>query len=595
MDSSTDTETTVDGLGFSLREHQIVPVDSICDNLRRSNKPQWIAADRGWGKTYAGVYVAKYLYENYGLKVLLISPPGEVQSVWVKLLTAANVPFFTPLSWQSLSGKRGKQIGKNGDTILYADAKLSHKWLIRENEDNGPFHATVEYQEVLRSSGVFLIADEFSAVKNATSARHWALVEMIQYGLSCEGGTMRVMLLSALFGAEEKNYECLFRILNTTNGETIMYHANKKTTVNEWVNHGFGNVIEAAKVVNKVKTYQILDRTSIIRPCPPGTREDYRYRFVKKSMDTCLRLLWEDVLAPVYQPYTEDISYANDAGVEFKFTKRNGFFKLNEESALECQDAINALKRANIINEDRVNLANANRSIAIVQCALMRLSHAKTPDFLAQIIKDLKANPTCKVIAIHPFIDDQNWLAQNLKMYGAVQINGKVKFAERSANIALFNEPNTKCRVVIITPEAGGVGVSLHDHVEPGPEDFQGLRHLFKTPQEALFPRKMWAISNFNYLFMFQAYGRGYRSGMRSDVELTVFFASNASIESVLINTMMKSKVAKGSNLAKKREYPDEFAIYIDDETPEMAPLREYLEKMRTASLNEVQTERQKM
>jgi len=593
MEPADETTELLGNLGFTLRDYQHEPVDKIIANFEAAmSKPQWIAADRGWGKTYAGVYIAKYMYVKYGLQVLLISPPGEVQSTWVRLLTAAEVPFFTPLSWQSLSGKRGKEIGKDGDRPIHAEAKLSHKWLVRENEENGPFHATVEYQEALRNPGVLLIGDEFAAVKNATSARHWALVEMIQFGLACAGGTLRVLLLSALFGAEEKNYECLFRVLNTTNGETLMYKPNKKTNVNEWVGCGFGNVVEAAKGVNKVSTYHILDQAAIIRPCPPGTREDYKYRFVKKSMDTCLRLLWEQVLAPVYQPYTEDISYANAGGVEFKFVKRNGFFKLNEEEAAECQEAITALKKANIINDDKVDLAKANRSIALVQSALLKLAHAKTPEFLRQIIKKLRSHPTCKVIAIHPFIADQNWLAQNLKMYGAVQVNGKVKFADRSSNIALFNEPNTKCRVCIITPEAGGVGVSLHDHIEPKEDDFQGLTHLFKTPQDALFPRSMWAISNFNYLFMFQSYGRAYRSGMRSDVDLTVFYASNASIESVLVNTMMKSKVAKGSNLAKKREYPDEFAIYIDEETPEMAPLREFLEKMRAAGLQDVQKER---
>jgi hypothetical protein len=235
-----------------------------------------------------------------------------------------------------------------------------------------------------------------------------------------------------------------------------------------------------------------------------------------------------------------------------------------------------------------VNLQAAKRSIAQVQIALMRLIHAKTPELMRQAKATLKADPFKKLILIVPFLEDQEFLMNNLRMYGCVQINGKIKFAERSANIALFNEANIKCRVIIITPEAGGIGVSLHDHIEPSAEEFKPYAHLFKSPKDLVFPRRMMALSNFNYLYMFQSYGRAYRSGMRSDVELTVFYAANASVESVLINTMMKSKVAKGMNLAKEREYPDHFEVFVDPRYPEADTLREFLNRMRNLTLEEV-------
>jgi hypothetical protein len=200
----------------------------------------------------------------------------------------------------------------------------------------------------------------------------------------------------------------------------------------------------------------------------------------------------------------------------------------------------------------------------------------------------LSANKFKKLILIVPFLEDQEFLMNNLDMYGAVQVNGKVKLADRSRNIALFNQPNLKCRVIIITPEAGGIGVSLHDHIEPSDEDFKPYAHLFKSKKDLVFPRDLLALSNFNYLYMFQAYGRAYRSGMRSDVTLTVFYAANASVESVLINTMMKSKIAQGMNLAKKREYPDQFEVYVDPRYPEADTLREFLNRMRNLTLEEM-------
>ena len=75
---------------------------------------------------------------------------------------------------------------------------------------------------------------------------------------------------------------------------------------------------------------------------------------------------------------------------------------------------------------------------------------------------------------------------------------------------------------------------------------------------------------------------------MRSDVRLTVFYASNVPVESILVNTMMKSQVAKGSISAKNRQFPNEFDIYIENETAAHANLRALLTKMKTMSSEEL-------
>lgn len=594
MEAKQESTDDNEDIGFTLRDDQAAAVNFILANFDLDiPRPQWIAADRGWGKTFAGVYMAWYMWTKYGMKALLICPRGEVESTWVRMLERAGVPHYTPISWHMLAGNRGKLIGKQGDKPIFAEAKLNHPWLVRDNEDTGPFYATVEFQDALRDDGIFLIADEFAAAKNSTSARSWALIELIQFGMACVGGKFRCLLLSALFAAEEKNYENLYRILNVVNGKKTMMTINKKTQVNHWIDDGLGEIVKLARTINRIVTNHILDETAKIVQTAPGQREDYKWRMDAKRGHTCMRKIWEQVLLPLYQPYTADIQYQNEKGVPFKFIKRNGFFELPPEEADECQAAIHALKRANIIDKDnRVNAAKAKESFAIVQNALMALAHAKTPGLLREAIKTLKSNPTSKVILICPFLEDQNFLAANLKMYGAVLINGKIKFADRSANIALFNKPTLECRVIIITPEAGGIGVSLHDHIEPTSEQFRPFKGLFASPQECVFPRHMFAISNFNYLYMFQAYGRAYRANMRSDVFLTVFYAANASVESVLINTLMKSKVAKGTNLSKEREYPDEFEVYVEMEGPEADALKLFLENMRKATLDSMKAEK---
>lgn len=577
-------------IGFRRRDYQIEISEWVIQALTTPGRGKAnVAADRGYGKTWLGVWVAYQMHVRYGFKVLLIAPPGEVTSTWTRLLDRAGVPYFTPLSGQKLAGTRGKQIGVNAGQPVFAEAKLSHKWLVRGNDDIGPFHASVEYQEALRGDGVLLIADEFAFAKNKTAARHWALVELVQFADADPQAKFAGLFLSALFAAEGKNYESLFRVLNITGGHKEMMVINKKTQVNQWVEHGLGAVVEEAKRIDLITTEHLLDECALVRPGPPGTRLDYKYRFVTKTMHEFLRQLWEKVLCKEYQPYTEDVKYSNHEGVEFKFVKYNAFCQLPPDEAAECDGAIQSLKRANIIRDDgRVDVQAAKRSIAQVQSALMRLIHAKTPELMRRAKDRLKADQFKKLILIVPFLEDQEYLMNNLKLYGAVQVNGKIKFEDRSRNIALFNEANIKCRVIIITPEAGGIGVSLHDHVEPNDEEFKPYAHMFKSKKDLIFPRELLALSNFNYLAMFQAYGRAYRSGMRSDVILSVIYAANASVESVLINTMMKSKVAKGMNLAKQREYPDQFEVYVDPKYPDASTLRDFLNRMRNLTLEEM-------
>lgn len=578
---------------YQLEPEQEMAVLQIMERYTREEQPlgsQWIAADRGWGKTYAGTDIARRLCLEYGIRPLIISPAGTVQETWIKMMDSVGVTPWGCVTWTSLAGRVGKVIsGANTDHEVRAPSNLSHPWLIREDTKTGTvFSPTVEFENACKK-GLFILADESQAVKNDNSARHWALSSLINYALAVPGGKVRVLHLTALFLDKEKSYECLYRVLGITNGAEEMFKMNHKTGVQEWINHGFGAVVSAANAIDARATELILTATFPVNNIQEGGRLDYKYRLNKKDMETALRLLWEQVFIHVYQAYTTDVVYKDKRGIPFKFTKCNGFFELTEDEAADCASAIESLKKAHVINNDfEVNAQNARNQISLVQSALLRLAHAKTPAFLRKIEEKLRADPSRKIIVIHPFLEDQNWLASHLKMYGVVMVNGGVKFDERTKNIALFNEPNLKCRVIIITPTAGGIGVSLHDHKVPSLEEFVGLKHIFKTPEECIFPRTLMAISNFDYMAMFQAYGRAYRAFMRSDVELIVFFASNAPVESILVNTMMKSRIAKNSITAKNREFPNDFDIFIENEGPQHAKLREVLVRMKSMSAEEL-------
>jgi hypothetical protein len=290
--------------------------------------------------------------------------------------------------------------------------------------------------------------------------------------------------------------------------------------------------------------------------------------------------------------------------------RRNAFYILPKEEAEECVAAIQGLKRANIIDKDGVNAAAARGNMALVQAAMMKLAHSKVGILIRESKKILRADPAAKVMLGIPFKVDQAYVEQELKIYNPLVLNGDVKHSEkitfkgptgvmvegnhRDEIVAKFNTPSVKHRLLIVTPEVGGVGLSMHDFVDPDEVQMKSLP-MFKTPETALFSRYLLAISGYNFDAMDQLFGRITRHGMRSPATIIAVYAKNAPLESVLVNTMIKSGVAKGSLLDKTRIFPNEYEIWIEAETEEDAPLREMLEKMKAMSADQLKANKKNM
>jgi hypothetical protein len=103
------------------------------------------------------------------------------------------------------------------------------------------------------------------------------------------------------------------------------------------------------------------------------------------------------------------------------------------------------------------------------------------------------------------------------------------------------------------------------------------------------------AISGYNFDAMDQLFGRITRHGMRSPATIIAVYAKNAPLESVLVNTMIKSGIAKGSLLDKSRIFPNEYTVWIEAECLDDAPLRDMLEKMRAMSSDELKANKKNM
>lgn len=589
MESQPDKDDKEEG---GLYPYQVEAFDEL---VKRFQDPlyavQLLPAITGWGKTFLAVALAAYLWKEYKMKTGVVCP-ATLRLMWADMLKKAGVPYIYLMSYDEIRGQRGKVISGEGDDAVRAEPKVKHPWLVRENGKTGPYFATEKFRSAC-FDGLFMIFDEVQATKN-DSAQHWACFELISSALCFESvpvdankpnGEMkhpmvRVLHLSAASYAEDLCRKNFFRIMGLVT-ERTMFQQNPGTGQLEWKQHGLGTCYERGLIIDQNMTKRIFARNVISAAGLPRLLED----------------LWDNLFIKFYSVPVVDPVYKDKFGKVIPYIRQNGFYTLNDEAAAECAAAIARLKRAHIIQEDGgVNVQNANSQMALIQSALMALAHAKTPDILRVALEDLRTRPACKLILCIPFRQDQDWLAENLAIYHPLVLHGDVPFSERPKIMAAFNAPNLKHRVIIMTPQVGGVGCSLHDHVEPSDEDMKSLQALFKHKDEALFKRRTYLIPTFHFLAMFQAAGRSYRGGLRSEVFICFFYGSNAPLESVLVNTMIKSGVASGiAGPGTGRIFPNQYDFFIENETDAHKPLREMLTKIQKMSRQEIKDGKKRM
>ncbi len=554
---------------------------------------QLLPAATGWGKTIETMYVIRYLWKKYKIKPFLVVP-ATLRLMWGKYLKNEGIECYGPYSYQHMTGTVGKVIsGKGTADEIRGPARIGHKWLCRGNGSDGPFYATEEFREIcslrtfkkkhrngevetITEGGLLMIFDESQALKNRTSAAHWACFELISSALCFENSRVRLLHLTAALFDTAKCRESFFRIMGfITEKEMLKY--NIGLGFMEWKKLGLGTCYDMCSAMNPQLTRQIFSRHNIKAAELPDLFED----------------LWDNMLRGEFSLPVTDPIYTDMRGLPFIHYRQNGFYLLDDESAAACGDAIYRLKRAHVIKDNGdVDMVEANSQMALIQSALMSLAHAKTPAVLRVCIQDLREHKTCKVVLCIPFREDQDWLFNKLKIYNPLLLHGGVRFEDRETVIDNFNSPNLKHRVLIMTPQVGGVGISLHDQKIPTAEDMKSICSLFpeiKTPEQALFPRRMHLVPTFHFLAMFQACGRIYRAGMRSDVFISFFYGSNAPLESILVNTMIKSNVAgKIAQEGTGRLFPNEYDFWIEDEGEEHQALREILTKLQKSSAGDI-------
>jgi len=482
---------------------------------------QLLPAATGSGKTRCAAYVATILYHLHGITPMVICP-ANIKTQWQEIFKDFKLPNHGVHSYESTKSVKFKYLN-----------------VIEKND----FEISEQFDEIL-NDGLFLIVDESQKLKNS-SAQHFAVTEMIYHCANRPLG--RVLHLTASFIDKQESFRALFRCFGVTNKtEFLQYNPGLRKT--EYRDFGLGEILRYCGKIDPVQTNTIFNN----------------YGAEAKYINSILEQLWIKVLRRVVViPVTDPVYKHPDTGKLIKNNRYNGFYILDSESALKAEKAIRSLMNMRVISsEGRVNLDRVKNNVFAIQEILMDLCEAKLNTIIRLAIQDLTEHPTRKVILCIPFIDYQKVAYNRLIRFNPIMLNGSVSIDERPDLVADFNAANNDYRVLIMTPEVGGVGISLHD-------------------TNGNYPRRLRIISTYNFNTCFQTTGRIYRRGMKSDAEVFVIYAVNASLESILVSTLAKSKICgdvliPGTN----RVFPGDFDIFIENEQ-NYPKVREYLNKLK--------------
>lgn len=501
----TSTNTTISET-LTLRDYQEELVQQIMKLYQSGEKALLNTTLTGLGKTYMSLETAKRL----NLPIFVVCP-GMVVNKWTSLCHKFAIPYYEVISHQSLAG---------------TSAKLNHPWLQRTDvssvSEKGRITTTTTYNSTAQfrsivESGLYLIFDEVQIIKNPniTSRSCIKLANVVT-----NSARSYMIGLSASPFDDESNAITIMKLLGCIDDSQRLYHYTKDKTVNE----GLESLFEKCNSIDSEQTSIIrtdkVSRSTIKNIC-------YRlYNIVKRRVTLGI--------------FTTPQSLNND---KVFAVMRNVFYNINPIFVKELQDAINGLVIATRYENGKIQKEKGQVLGDIIR-NLVQIEKAKAYDMALRANQFLNTKPGKVVLCVN-YNETINKLNYYLAAYNPLIINGDVNTATREYCLDLFNAPNNNHRVIIMNTKSGGTGIDLHD-------------------TDGNFPRTMIISPCYSIISLIQAAGRTFREGVKSAVEIIIFYGSgNLQLEMNILEALArKSGYVRGSmpdnitHISYPGEYP---------------------------------------
>jgi len=464
-------------------------------------------SEMGTGKTYIAAGVSLTLR----LPVIVVCPL-RARKTWQDVFSTYGVPTY--------------QLPETGGIITYNTLRSrkgyqpKHGLLARDDSGEGTqFYPTALLVRILQA-GALIIFDECQKLKN-TSDQHKA-VKAIMRQFYAVGGSSRAGFLSGTAMDKPEHAVNFMRMVGFISSRNL-YSKIRGEVRQEGVQdlHQWASRIDA-------------DATSQFIAMNP-------FQATRTAATDYVFDLFEQIIKPGVMSIMPGLNMEKDI--------KNGYYVLPAEDEREYRAAISDLAGAVRYNSRTESVVMTKENMGSVTTALMRIQRAKKRG-LVRIVRESSNTPkwgpsgeqlTTKFILFSDYYEVIEYLLEELKEYNPVALTGNLTEKKFNENMAMFQEPSSRCRVIIGNPLVGGLAVNLHDIT-------------------GLFPREMYIMPNYRVTDTHQAAYRVYRDGTVGLSKVRMFYGlSGAKENSILSAVAKKGEVLQKVHREQGAKFPNEY------------------------------------
>lgn len=508
--------------GNVLISHNIQPLQLRDYQLEHFHRTQAIldrfyfyvdGSEMGTGKTFPAL--AHAITRN--LPMLVICPLAAREN-WMINAALYGVQLYNlpetggVITYDTLRSRKGHQ--------------PKHGLLVRDDSGDTPaFYATTLFTQIVRA-GVLLVFDECQKLKNTSDQYRAAKSLMRQF--YAVGGISRVAFLSGTTMDKQEHAVNFLRMVGFIEQRNLYSKVHGETRL-----EGVEDLHEWARRINP----QALDEFMLANNFRANRIGAIEYVFK----------LFTTVIKPGIMSIMPSLQLQKDV--------KNGYYILSAEDEQEYRRAIADLANAVRYNPHTGAVFTTKENMGAITTALIRLQRSKVPalirvvrEKLSTVMYDNNGNLlTPKFIIFADYYEGViDTLMEQLADFSPVELTGRLSERRRNENIALFQESNANCRILIGNPLVGGLAVNLHDTT-------------------GLFPRFMFIMPGYRINELHQATGRTARNGLIGKATIRFFYGLCGARENNILNALArKGETMQKVHLEQGAKFPNEYEEEIE-------------------------------
>ena len=458
---------------------------------------------------------------SYSTCVIDSSPMGRGKSVTALHYAKKNdleVVIFCNLTMQEKFKKFCEIFEIEASIYSYHGLRGSHTNVVCHDyltKSKDVYEVTPKFVEMVRN-GVFVIFDEFQALKN-NSLQHKAAIELVRcLARNRKDGKSRVIYLSETSITDVKSVVNIFKLLCITENDKLF-----KDTKNPSEGGIYKDIIDLVRTINEKE----------VRFLPEVPKS--------KSAIFTLYNLYTNILKFYFSCSMEEYIRSEQR------TITNCFYETSDKEAKKISECIQDLQRD--IKYDNNGVAKFGNEIS--NNSKLRIIEKSKVNIFARAAVNRLQKSKCKVIIFLNYLDSIELV--NLKIQELdesikpLTIIGKTPESLRNEYINAF-QTDDNCRLVIIG-QVARVGIDLDDKVGDCP------RYAYISP-------------SYSYYSIYQAIGRGYRINTKSPLYVIIVYCKNELYMNTLIQEYKILKALSRKEKITKQVVTQKKTIDIFDE-----------------------------